>query len=311
MQSICSQTLTSLSALLRQYEDELNTLNCTKKPAFLSICQEILAQPYYDPGSNFDSYDDGLTIEEKLAKLSIHEEGSTKASAEEDAEEKIDQKAGGSSKTKTGGKKKGKKKKKKKRAPAAACEHDEESSDDEEAESSAIDAQTNFDMSAPTDLQLGSDTTVLPAPNSPIHIKTAASTSRGTNKVLPDTVVKTPYINGKGKKSAPVETSKAVQLPRVQSQPDIMDNEPSIKAPWIEGLLTAHEYDFKDTIKSIYCGLADMGLKPDFMTRNEKFVLGFMSPLTRQPFAITYDVPNGAQLKKGQAGGWIHGLRIK
>ena len=80
-------------------------------------------------------------------------------------------------------------------------------------------------------------------------------------------------------------------------------------APWITTLLTAREHDFKETIRTLYYELSTMGLSPEFLTRKEKFVFGFISPLTRLPFAITYDIPHGSQLLKGNAAGWIKKIK--
>jgi hypothetical protein len=275
-----------LAHLLHKYDTDLDTLNCTKKPAFLPICLEILAQPDFDSIIDDDS-DEGLTIEEKLSKLLIDVEGPDTKAAEESVKEEVSTQHS----QKKVSKKKGKKKKAKSTATTARVNPDTANDSDEEHDSSLEDEAITVADAQEQPKKARSTLKISYLPSNP------------NMALLADESIPSDRLNKEEKAAQPVAIAKEAKQKR-GIKPAKME-----LYPWIEHLLTAHEYDFKDTIESIYYGLAGMGLKPDFMTRNEKFVLGFMSPRTGQPFAITYDVPHGAQLKKGQAAGWIKNIK--
>ncbi len=295
-----------LSDLLQKYECRLSQIGCTQKPEFLSILSNILAQPDLDPLADLNEYEADsslLSIEDKLAKLNIDTdsmfiiEDLKTAEVEEEAPQLEPKKAAK------------KKKKKIKSNVAVAVSEDNEHG----AKVDSMRAEQEI-KSVASEVSSYVDDIQMPVSSFDRgYVKDISSRTRDmekplNQKVIPESNHSEAYKNGKGRKrenahkaiaSTPVIKSSSIALSVVTLE----------VAPWITELMNAHEYDFKRTIRILYRELSAMELQPEFITRNEKFVFGFISPLTKLPYAITHDIPHGSQLLKGNAAGWIKTIK--
>lgn len=286
---------------LKKYKDHLISMGHSEMPEFLTVCMEILNSTEIDLIPDESYYDGDASIEEKLSNFLISEEELATASFEES--EDLPEKTVRQSK----GRKKKKKKKKTKSAALVHANIDGNVVGDDQSDEES-DSYVEDEIHTGLDAQEDAEDAEHAAQNrwKPVELPTySASSSTKINSAKADNTISKPQTS-----KASNHAHAKIRAPRKYTQP--MANKESTRrklAPWIEDLLTAHEFNFKNTMRTVYDELDALKLSPEFITRNEKFVLGFMSPLTNQPFAITEDIPHGAQLRKGQAAGWIKKIK--
>ncbi len=275
-----------LLSLLNEYERKLDQCGVTTKPTFIASCQKILNQPDFDPLANGEEDGRDLSIDEKLAQLHIVddlEEISKDGTCSFKEDISVDEKA---------------------------VRHEEfkklSVAEKESLDESVLVIEASSAAAGSVDASVEKSVVMRMYRRD----RVGNGASRGTSKVFYGEAKAEPYRKGKGLKEAAISADSAAAKKLDSSRTEYAVSSASLeRESWLTELMEAHEYNFKDTIKTVYNALFAKGLDPFFDRRNEKFVFSFKSRVTDEFVAITHDVPHGSQLRKGNAAGWIKTIK--